>query len=120
MLTIRDAQLQVLSDDLAHRFTSEMIEHVRALDAPALRDLAPTAVADLVARGIALARRHGIDSAWGVRSFLEVAADLGADFETVLEETGVTGLVLADASLPGDAKVELVWIEIMGRPPEVG
>ena len=118
MLVIRREQMDAFAADAWNQVEQRMIDHVE-LHAPAeLRAQGPEAIAELVRGGIALARRHGIESEEEIAALLDVAAELGADFEPTLDETGVGTRILADHSLPPEARVELLHIELLGRPPQ--
>lgn len=122
MLTIREAQLQVLEDDRRRRFENELVTRLRAhFPAEAARLLASTEddlpLREVVRAAEQLGTESGIASDRGIEALAEVMFCRGVDFFE-RRELAWTKRLLFESARPGDARALVIRDSLLGVTEE--
>ncbi len=104
MLVIRKAQLAALARSLRDRFEKRLEQRISARWPGRWTDAELEA---FVERGVQAAEAHGIREADSVATVVVLRADFGEAFELSPDDDDALA-ILADASLPGQVKAQLL------------
>lgn len=114
MLTIRNRQLELLSDQRQAELVDRLVSHL-AVEYPSwYRELQSTEVRAFVLGAIDLGDRHGIRTAWAVSTLVELTVEFGEGFERSDDSAWALEL-LRHPSLPDRLKIALLSEKLRER-----
>lgn len=111
MLRVRPDQLEALQfKDDAH-FVGFLVDHLREDYAEIIDSLAPEEAREMVANGVARARRHGIRRRDDVAAFVSLMFEIAPNFDAHPALAGV----LDDPALPPTARLDALFDESLAE-----
>ncbi len=113
MLVIRETQMRAFDEALGRQFENQLVGWLEDDHLDRYIELGPEGSLEFVRGAIELTRSHGFESRQTVKRFVELLVR----YEDWLGFSGPTA-ILADRSMSGDCRMELLWFEITGQFPE--
>lgn len=108
MLTIRDEQVDVLSEGSRKRYQDGRVRHVREIFPEEFKKLGEEAVRSLVRDGMSRAFRHGITAERDVARFIDLMFLVSEDFDDAPDDSWLARTLRSD-KLSGRVKMDRVW-----------
>ena len=107
MLTIRQAQMDALHDELLKQFEQRMVMHLRSTCPEETREIAESELRSTIRAGISSAANYEVMDEVDVRRYLECLVLYGPDFDTN-SKTSWAGSILRDNELTGMEKMNQI------------
>lgn len=107
MLTIRDEQLSPFRELAVHRLTARMLEYLHQTYPARHAEWGDDGARRLVALGLDLSRRSGIDGVGGISVVIDLMARFGPHFEASGAADWVSEM-LARRDLPPSVRIESI------------
>ncbi len=107
MLSIRQEQMDILSDYMRDQFEQRMIKHLRLKFPERTKDLPDERIRIVVQNSTKKAESYGIEYEDDIRRFIEYFAIYGTRLD-IREETQWIGDILRRRDLDGTAKMDLI------------